>query len=152
MYDNKDALVCPVCGNKMEKIFLEKQKFHIDICLDGCGGIFLDNQELKKIDQPTEDITPILAAIKDKKFKRANEHKTLTCPVCSSIMIKNKSRFSPNTTIDECYSCGGVFLNNNELFEIRQGSLNDTKRTAEFEENMTNILKQFLNETYNEED
>ena len=56
MVDSLEVINCPLCGKEMKKIFLNEQQINVDICLNGCGGIFLDNRELNKIDDENENI------------------------------------------------------------------------------------------------
>ena len=51
MADNKDVLTCPACGKEMEKVFIESMQKHLDVCLNGCGGMFFDNREFEKVDE-----------------------------------------------------------------------------------------------------
>ena len=44
MADTLEMFNCPLCGSEMKKVYLDEQKKHVDICLDGCGGLFLDNR------------------------------------------------------------------------------------------------------------
>ena len=48
MTDSTQTLICPACGKEMQKIFVERTNCYIDICTEGCGGIFFDNREYKK--------------------------------------------------------------------------------------------------------
>ena len=63
MADNLEEIYCPACGKKMHKIFMDAQGVNLDVCLDGCGGIFFDNREFKKFDENAEDITPLTNAL-----------------------------------------------------------------------------------------
>ena len=47
MADNLEEIYCPACGKKMEKIFMSAQGVNLDVCTQGCGGIFFDNREFK---------------------------------------------------------------------------------------------------------
>ena len=40
MADSHKTLICPACGNEMQKIFIKSKGLNIDICTQGCGGIF----------------------------------------------------------------------------------------------------------------
>ena len=51
MTDTKNQINCPACGKEMKKIYLPNEKINIDICLDGCGGIFFDNREFDKFNE-----------------------------------------------------------------------------------------------------
>ena len=51
MHDTLEQIECPACGKIMQKIPMSESGTMIDICLDGCGGIFFDGQELKHFDE-----------------------------------------------------------------------------------------------------
>ncbi len=119
MSDNLNIINCPACHNKMTKIYIPELKINIDICLDGCGGIYFDNREMNRFDENKEDISHILETIKDKKFIEVDETETRVCPICGHNMVKHFSSDKHEIEIDECYSCGGIFLDNKELGKIR---------------------------------
>ena len=47
MADTLKELKCPACGKVMEKVFIPSEGINLDICTDGCGGIYFDNREFK---------------------------------------------------------------------------------------------------------
>ena len=49
--DTIDIIKCPACGKEMEKVFIPSEGINIDICTDGCGGIFFDNREFDKFNE-----------------------------------------------------------------------------------------------------
>ena len=59
MADNLETNICPQCGKEMKKFYIQNHKFHVDICIDGCGGIWFDNRELKKVDDVSKNIDEI---------------------------------------------------------------------------------------------
>ena len=132
MGDTVDEIVCPVCNKPMKKIYLEDRQFNVDICDDGCGGIFLDNREFKKIDEKKEDITPIVEAVKNKKFQKADAAKQIVCPSCGHVMIKNHSSHLKTVEINECYNCGGKFFNYDDLIKIRNEFETEEERIEAF--------------------
>ena len=120
MADNKDTIInCPACGKPMKKIFMPKQGVNLDVCVDGCGGIYFDNREFSKFDEPHEDISPLNEVLKDKEFAKVDENLTRVCPVCGSDMVKNFASAKQEVQVDECYHCGGKFLDYGELEKIR---------------------------------
>ncbi|MBR1977420.1 zf-TFIIB domain-containing protein [bacterium] len=119
MADTKNELTCPACGSKMEKVLIKHTGFNIDICLNGCGGIFFDNREFKYFDEKAENIKQIEKLTAGKEFIHASESLIRTCPACKSKMVKNYSSANKTIEIDECYICGGKFLDNQELQKIR---------------------------------
>jgi len=118
MADSQKELICPACGETMKKV-KTKEGLNIDICTEGCGGIWFDNRELTKFDEENEDAEDILNELKNKTFKKVDKDEIRICPVCNSKMVKNKYSVNSSVEIDECYNCGGKFLDNNELEEIR---------------------------------
>ena len=43
---------CPACSNEMTQVLV--QDITLDVCEDGCGGIWFDWFELKRVDEPHE--------------------------------------------------------------------------------------------------
>lgn len=119
MVDTLKILKCPACGKDMEKVFIPSQGINLDICIQGCGGIYFDNRELKYFDEKNEDISKILEKVENKKFEKVNTALDRHCPSCGNKMVKNFSSLNKEIEIDECYNCGGKFLDNNELQKIR---------------------------------
>ncbi len=126
MADTYETIECPACGKRMKKIFVPSAGVNIDICTEGCGGMFFDNREFEKFDEQTENIEEILKEIEGKTFEKVDESEDRFCPACGAKMVKNYSSVKREISVDECYTCGGKFLDNGELRKIR-----DEYRTAE---------------------
>ncbi len=119
MADSLKVLKCPACGKDMEKVFIPSAGINIDICSEGCGGIYFDNREFDDFDEKDEDISAILAKIENKEFEQIDESSERLCPNCGSKMVKNSSSIHNEIKVDDCYSCGGKFLDRGELVKIR---------------------------------
>lgn len=119
MADTLKTLICPACGKEMEKVFIPKEGINIDICTQGCGGIYFDNREFKDFDEKDEDISIILEKLNNKEFTTVDQNAERHCPNCGAKMVKNHSSISHAVEIDECYNCGGKFLDREELVKIR---------------------------------
>lgn len=120
MADTFKIIKCPACQKKMHKIFIPQHGINLDICLDGCGGIYFDNREFKYFDEQHENIDRITEVLKDKTFIKVDESLPRVCPVCGAKMVKNFSSIKREIQIDDCYSCGGKFLDNGELIKFRE--------------------------------
>ena len=131
MADNFQTLKCPACQKEMTKVFVPSEGVNIDICLDGCGGMYFDTREFKYFDEQHENIEEILKAIEGKTFIKVNEELPRTCPVCGARMVKNYSSVKKEIQIDECYACGGKFLEHGELEKIRAEYLTEADRSAD---------------------
>lgn len=129
MKDTKSILNCPACGCEMKKVKLDSTGFFVDICADGCGGIWLDNRELDKIDEEWTDIHKVNETYTNKEYTRIDTTKMRLCPVCGAKMVKNYASAKREIEVDECYFCGGKFLDNHELEAIRHQYRTDEERS-----------------------
>lgn len=141
--DNTGVIYCPACSKKMSKIFMKDQNVFLDVCLDGCGGIYFDCREFKMFNQPEDDINELVKAYNGKTFAQADETKLRICPVCGSKMVKNYSSPSRDIQVDDCYICGGKFLDYQELEKIRRydKSRRYNQASSVFEENQYKALE-----------
>lgn len=129
MADSHQTLRCPACGKEMQKIFIPSQGVNIDICMDGCGGLFFDNRELQMFDEKNENIDDIIQAVENNDFKPVDESLPRYCPACGAKMVKNFASIKKEVHIDDCYACGGKFLDNGELTKIRSQYETELDRT-----------------------
>ncbi|MFW5782823.1 MAG: zf-TFIIB domain-containing protein, partial [Candidatus Muiribacteriaceae bacterium] len=99
----------------------------IDICDQGCGGIWFDNYELKKFDEPHEMIDEDVLNMKP-KIKPTIEKKR-KCPKCGDVvMLQHFFSVKRQVTVDECPACGGVWLDSGELKDIRLQYVTEEER------------------------
>lgn len=121
MKDTKEILTCPACGASMAKIKMEPENVHLDVCSKGCGGIFFDNREIEKFDEVAEDISEILNEYREKSFIQPtlDDSTDRVCPACGGNFIKHFVSIKKEIQIDDCYSCGGKFLDYCELEKMR---------------------------------
>lgn len=131
MADNLETIKCPACQKEMVKVFIPSAGVNIDICLNGCGGIYFDNREFYHFDEPHENIDEIIDAIEGKTFESVDETLPRSCPVCGAKMVKNYSSIKKEVLVDDCYTCGGKFLDNGELQKIRAEYITEQERTED---------------------
>ncbi len=131
MADNFNIIKCPACQNEMVKIFIPREGINIDICINGCGGVYFDNREFKAFDEKAENIDEITKAIEGKEFIQVNQDLPRVCPACGAKMVKNFSSAKKTIQVDECYSCGGKFLDHGELSKIRDEYETEEERSKD---------------------
>lgn len=146
MTDNTGIIECPACGKKMKKIFIQESDINIDICLDGCGGIYFDNREFEKFDEKHENADAILSQLKGKSFDKVNSSEVRICPVCGIAMAKMGAA-GGEVEIDVCHNCGGKFLDNGELQKIRKYKNDDAKLDNYIEGMFESIHKDLVKTT-----
>jgi len=92
----------------------------VDIC-QSCAGIWFDRFELSKVDEAHELLGEFLLhdSIPSERVLVATSSR-LQCPRDTDVVMMRRS-FSPGrpVMIDECPACGGVWLDADELSEIR---------------------------------
>ena len=131
MADNLEIIECPACGKKMKKVYMPDAGINLDVCVNGCGGIYFDNREFKKFDEQHEDIQPLVNAFEGRTYAVIDSAETRICPVCSMKMVKNYASAKHEIQVDECYSCGGKFLDHSELEKIRAQYTTEEERAAD---------------------
>lgn len=130
MADNLEIIQCPACGKDMVKVYMPSAGINLDVCVNGCGGIYFDNREYKKFDENKEDITPLIEVLEGKNFSSVDESSVRECPFCGTNMVKNFASVKHEVEVDECYGCGGKFLDYKEL-EIIRGQYETEEQRAE---------------------
>lgn len=132
MADNFEKIKCPACNNEMKKVFIPTVGINVDVCCDGCGGIYFDNREYYKFDEPHEDADVIFNELANKTLTQIDENAKRICPCCGATMVKNYSSIKRQIQIDECYKCGAKFLDGGELQKIRDEYPSEEARQADF--------------------
>jgi len=109
---------CPACSNMLQEITVADVT--VDICKGGCGGIWFDWFELKKLDEPHESAGRELLDVERDKGIIIDHTKRLNCPKCDDIvMMRHFFSVKKEVEVDECPSCGGFWLDAGELGKIR---------------------------------
>jgi uncharacterized protein len=109
---------CPACALTLAPLKLEG--LAVDVCRNGCGGIWFDNFELRQVDEPHEKLGEALADLTGDPGAVVLREKR-PCPKCAGItMLQHQFSREKPVTVDECPNCGGVWLDGGELAEIRR--------------------------------
>ncbi len=109
---------CPVCNKTMiEKDF---GGVKVDICKDGCRGIWFDWFELTKLDEKHEGFGDALDEALKHPRKHDDDRGKIDCPKCGISMHIHQYQSSKEIEVDECYGCGGFFLDCGELGVARK--------------------------------
>ena len=110
---------CPACSHVLTPLTVGD--LTVDACEGGCGGIFFDHYELRKVDEPSETLGDQLLDIQRDPSVAVDPSKRYACPKCADgvVMMRHFWSVKRETTIDECPECGGIFLDAGELAKIR---------------------------------
>jgi Zn-finger nucleic acid-binding protein len=92
----------------------------VDVCQDGCGGIWFDAFELQRVDEQEEEAGERLLNVRRDERIAVDPTRKRECPRCDGIKL-HRHFFSAKRRIevDECPNCGGYWLDAGELAQIR---------------------------------
>lgn len=119
---------CPNC--KTHKLTSMKfERVSVDVCQNGCGGVWFDQFEFKKVDEKAEQDGDLIANL-TVKVTTSTQHPPRPCPKCSGVtMMKRFESVKRQVEIDECAKCAGIWLDAGELKTIRSQFSTEAERT-----------------------
>lgn len=136
---------CPACQSEMTAV--DVQGVTVDICKDGCGGMWFDNFELKKFDETHEAAGQELLKMAGTPKVSVDVQAKRPCPKCESVtMMQHFFSVKREIAIDECGGCGGIFLDAGELAAIHDKYPTEDARNAEAQNVLGNEIKPQLDQ------
>ncbi|HAV65305.1 MAG TPA: hypothetical protein DCY13_23395 [Verrucomicrobiales bacterium] len=116
--DFHPAIDCPVCVQPMTPLAVGR--IVVDVCHDGCGGVWFDHFELQKLDEQHETEGDLLAHVGKHPDIARDPVVRLNCPRCADVVLRQHF-FCANrkVEVDSCPACGGYWLDHGELGRIR---------------------------------
>ncbi len=109
---------CPACENILQEMTVGDVV--VDVCKGGCGGVWFDNFELKKFDEPHESAGEALLDIERDESLFVDHTKRLKCPKCDDVvMMRHFFSVKKGVEVDECPGCASFWLDAGELRKIR---------------------------------
>jgi uncharacterized protein len=109
---------CPACFNNLSQVQIGS--LVVDVCQDGCGGVWFDAFELQRVDEQDEAAGELLLSIRRDQRVVVDYSRKRECPRCAGLKL-HRHFFSAKRRIevDECPGCGGYWLDSGELAQIR---------------------------------
>jgi len=122
-------MICPACNNTLTE--KEINGIILDVCQNGCGGIWFDWHELKKFDEPHEYAGDLVSSIKIDSNLKVDHSKRRKCPRCEEdiTMLRHFSSVKKEIEVDECGNCAGFWLDFGELSNMRDQFQTETDRS-----------------------
>ncbi len=117
---------CPACFNELTQT--QVGSLVVDVCQNGCGGIWFDAFELQRVDEEGEIAgEPLLRVQRDERIVVDMARKR-DCPRCAGVRL-HRHFFSAKrrVEVDECPNCGGYWLDAGELAQIRAEKTETTR-------------------------
>ena len=134
---------CPACENTLTRIC--ENNVELDVCNSGCGGIWFDQFELKKFDEPDEQISLDLLWLERNPSVSVDHGARRDCPKCSGIvMMRHFFSAKHEVEVDECPSCGSYWLDAGELRSIRNQYSSEEERRAAVDDYFEHVFGEEL--------
>jgi uncharacterized protein len=120
---------CPACKNSLTEKTVDG--ITVDVCQGGCGGIWFDQFELKKLDEPHEHAGEELLEIERDGAVVVDHNERRHCPKCTdTLMMRHFFSVKKQVEVDECQTCAGFWLDDGELAGIRTQFDSEAERSA----------------------
>lgn len=119
---------CPACTRPLTKLFVESVE--VDACHGGCGGLWFDNFELAKFDEPHEAVDDTLLVVPLNPLVHVDTEARRACPKCAVPMMRHYFSQQRRTHLDSCPQCGGNWLDMGELAQVRAEFRDKASRAA----------------------
>lgn len=119
---------CPACGSPLEQRSYDG--VDLDVCAAGCGGVWFDQFEFRKFDEPHEAVATELLSLEGADTRPTAENDQFECPRCGDGVVLRRRFFSTKrrVEVDECPACAGVWLDVGELRDLRELFPSETAR------------------------
>jgi Zn-finger nucleic acid-binding protein len=117
---------CPACFNELAEI--QVGSLRVDVCQDGCAGVWFDAFELARVDEQSEAAGEHLLHIRRDEQVVVDFSRKRDCPRCAGIKLQ-RHFFSAKrrVEVDECPNCAGYWLDAGELARIREEQADRSK-------------------------
>lgn len=130
---------CPRCTSQL--VEMQNGDVAVDVCFNGCGGVWFDWMELKKMDEAHEADPKFLKDLAKSAHKKLDLTEKIDCPKCEKQpMHRRFSSVKRKVELDECPVCGGFWLDAGELVEIQ--------KEFKTEKDRKDAAEKFISETF----
>jgi len=132
-----NTMFCPVCKKSMTEEDFGGVK--VDVCRDGCKGMWFEYLALSKLDQQNEGVGQLLQEALN--YPRVNDENRgpINCPKCNVQMHRHLYKSDKEVNIDECYVCGGIFLDSGDFAHIRDNHMSEQEEDTYLQKLINNI-------------
>ena len=109
---------CPACHRALSAVTVSGVT--VDVCQDGCAGMWFDQGELRWFDEPIGVAGQALIEMTANAKVSADPGQRRRCPKCpDSVLMRHFFSAKRAVTVDECPTCAGTWLDSGELLRIR---------------------------------
>lgn len=129
---------CPACDAELSEVVVNGVT--LNACTTRCGGIWFDQFELRKFDEPYEPAGDLLTLTRAPGVT-IDPNKVRMCPKCVSIRLtRHFFSIKRQVAVEECPRCGGYWLDAGELLAIRSEFPTEKDRIRAAEEYFEDVF------------
>jgi hypothetical protein len=146
--ENKMGLNCPNCKKELAPKMIGD--IEIDICENGCKGIWFDEGELKKVRQEpdgAEKVQDMDGQFIPKPKEEAMAEDKRYCPRCNIELYKYNWDMKSDIFLDSCEQCNGMWVDAGELKGMNEYLKNMASRPVPDDEQIKLKLSEIELET-----
>jgi len=111
------VLNCPACANELTSQTISPLTLHT--CDGGCGGLWIEWIDAETVEE-LQGPAPTSFTICKGDIRQTNPALQYRCPQCVSLVMNRRYvHILDDVLVDECPSCGGIWLNADEVDEVR---------------------------------
>jgi len=133
---------CPACESKLNEVDL--CGLRVDLCQNGCGGIWFDRFELNQTSKIHAELIQSLFKASTSKHTERIKTKKRQCPKDKTIMQQHFYSIKKEVEVDTCPCCAGIWLDHNELESIQNQYANMSEKEEEANRFIEEAFKKIL--------
>lgn len=111
---------CPKCSSALEKV--PYSGVDVDRCV-ACHGLWFDATELERLLDMRG--SQVIDTGDPEQGKRLNAIDRYPCPRCKGPTVRMVDREQTHVWYEQCFSCGGVWLDAGEFRDLKHDSIAD---------------------------
>ena len=135
---------CPACESKLNEVDL--YGLRVDLCLNGCGGVWFDRFELNQANEIHADTVQRLFKTSTSEYSEKIKTKQRRCPKDKTIMQQHFYSIKKEVEVDTCPCCAGIWLDRNELKAIQNEYDNALEKEEEANDFIEKAFSKILSE------
>jgi Zn-finger nucleic acid-binding protein len=109
---------CPACFNRLTP--RHAGSITVDVCQEGCGGIWFDAFELAQVDEASDAAGHGLLEVRSDPRLTVDHSRKRSCPRCDNVkLMRHFYSARKRIQVDQCPNCAGYWLDAGELAKVR---------------------------------
>jgi uncharacterized protein len=134
---------CPACFNELTEAHVGG--LIVDVCQDGCAGIWFDAFELEQAGEEPEPAAEGLLHIRRDERLVVDPSRKRECPRCPGIKL-HRHFFSAKrrVEVDQCPNCAGYWLDAGELALVRSEQAQSSAAVSAQQSNLSSEVIRYI--------